>query len=128
MPTLIAGVCCCSAFNDDGGAGAELGGLASFGRVIGLPEFGGAGSLQCERNPLLAMVMSARVRCSVALVAVVMLASRCVGPAPLHQTGSVECVAAVFALACCKPLADGLGAGQRCSNDLDGYMVFLIDR
>jgi hypothetical protein len=56
-------------------------------------------------------------------------------PAPLHQTGLVERVAAVFALAGAgdqfifrKPLADDLRAGPHCSNDLDGHMDFVVDR
>ena len=56
-------------------------------------------------------------------------------PAPLHQTGLVERVAAVFAQAgpedqfiFRKPLADDLRAGPHCSNDLDGHMDFVVER
>jgi hypothetical protein len=50
-------------------------------------------------------------------------------PAPLHQTGLVEWVAAVFALAGageqfirCEPLADDLGVRPHCPDGLDGYL------
>jgi hypothetical protein len=50
-------------------------------------------------------------------------------PAPLHQAGLVEWVAAVFALAaageqfvCCEPLADDLRVAPDCSDGPDGYL------
>jgi hypothetical protein len=52
----------------------------------------------------------------------------------LHQTGSIERIATVFALTgtreqfvCRKPLSNDLCA-QHCSSDLDWNVMFVIDR
>jgi hypothetical protein len=49
----------------------------------------------------------------------------------LHQSGLVEWVAAVFALAQSRRwqrLADDFGTGERCSDGFDCDMVFVVDR